>query len=154
MPRTEGPNEPARPKHTHRSTYPYLIALRFPLINRFRSLSLRRLRDGICTTHPRFAPLYALVLDHRLFFGLAEIPTHSLYVPVEQPHAPAINVPLFRLNKPHDYPSFQSTLFLPNTISSDLTTAPTPASWGQRMVLSDAGVPCGGWQGSGYFLYT
>ena len=51
-PRTEGPGEPARPKHTHRSIYPYLVVFRFPSTNRFRSsLSLRRLWDDICT-HP------------------------------------------------------------------------------------------------------
>ena len=51
-PRIEGPSEPARPKHTCRSIYPYLVVFRFPSINRFRSsLSLRRPRDDICT-HP------------------------------------------------------------------------------------------------------
>lgn len=48
-PRIEGPSEPARPKHTHQSIYPYLVVFRFPPINRFRSsLSLRRLWDDIC----------------------------------------------------------------------------------------------------------
>jgi len=36
-PRTEGPSDPARPKHTHRSIYPYLVVFRFPSTNRFRS---------------------------------------------------------------------------------------------------------------------
>jgi len=82
-PRTEGPSEPARPKHTHRSIYPYLVVFRFPPINRFRSsLSLRRLWDDICT--PPFASLYTLMLNYRLTFWTnsnthTHPPTHCMY---------------------------------------------------------------------------
>ena len=98
-PRTEGPSEPTRPKHILQSINPYSIVPRFPSINRFRSLSLRRLLDNSYTSsppppHPCFASSYTHHV--RLSVNFLDLqrypPTYSIVCTNRQPHAPTINI--------------------------------------------------------------